>query len=145
MSGFFKFQPRSIAFVYTITYLVLAIFSILRLFVKKRTKSANIRTAGMLLILLISIIDQSLLIANPDRVLANYTDIINVILVVMYTRQIREVWMQIVRVVIATLPVFFILAAYNIVFSLVGSILFSSSASGDMSYSNIFNSMYTTF
>ena len=124
---------------------MLAIFSILRLFVKKRTKSANIRTAGMLLILLISIIDQSLLIANPDRVLANYTDIINVILVVMYTRQIREVWMQIVRVVIATLPVFFILAAYNIVFSLVGSILFSSSASGDMSYSNIFNSMYTTF
>jgi hypothetical protein len=127
------------------TYTVLGVFTVLRLFVKKRTKSANFRSAGMLLILLISIIDQSLLIANPERVLANYTDIINTILVVMYTRQIREVWMQIVKVVIATLPVFFILTAYNIVFSLVGSILFSSSPSGDMSYSNIFNSLYTTF
>ena len=57
VSEFFKFQPRSIAFVYTMTYTVLGVFTVLRLFVKKRTKSANFRSAGMLLILLISIID----------------------------------------------------------------------------------------
>ena len=97
----------------------------MRLYIKQRTRSSNIRAVGMLSLLSFALIEQILLIARPDRNINIYNNIINIIIVVLFIRQVREVWMAIGKVIFATLPVLFILLAYNLVFSIIGGIFFS--------------------
>ena len=118
-----KIEPTYISIVYLVSYFILGVFVIMRLFTKKRTRSALCRTYAILLILAISIIDQIVLITDPTKQLSALTDTINVIIVVTFVRAIREVWMQVFRVIMATLPVFFVILSYVFIFSYIGTIL----------------------
>ena len=80
----------------------------------------------MLIMILSSMIDLIWVLADGDRSASAIVNIFNVMLVLFFVRAIREVWIQFVQVVIASVPVFAIILAYLILFTIVFYILFAN-------------------
>lgn len=116
----------------------------MRLFIKKKSKGAVCRATCMLLMILSSTIDLIWVLADGDRPAAAIVNIFNVMLVLFFVRAIREVWIQFVQVVIASVPVFAIIFAYLILFTIVFYILFANNQD-DQSFATMQQSSYTVF
>ena len=129
---------------YILGYIILGTFVIMRLFIKKVTKSAIIRSAFMLTLMLAGIIDLSICIGNPLREFSPATDFINVVLILFFVRSVREVWFQIGKVVKDSIPVISIIMAFIVFCSYIGYILFAGNEDNS-SFVTVQSALYTNF
>ena len=143
-SNFVKFPPAFTTFLTLLAYCLLSIFVVMRLFIKKKTKSAIIRSSIMMLMMLISSIDLIWVFSDNNRSTTPIVNIFNVCLLLFFVRAIREVWIQFMQVVMFSVPVFVIIFAYFVIFILVGFIFFANSTASE-SFTSINESMYTVF
>ena len=91
-SNFVKFPPAFTTFLTLIAYCLLSIFVVMRLFIKKKTTSAIIRSSIMILMMLISSVDLIWVWADNKRSTTAIVNILNVCLLLFFVRAIREVW-----------------------------------------------------
>ena len=82
----------------------------------------------MLTIIVACTIDLMWVLMSSNRSSATIVSICNVILLLFFVRSIREVWIQFMQVVIASVPVFAIILAYLLLFIIVGFILYANVA-----------------
>ena len=87
------FSPEATTSIYLIAYILLSIFILMRLFIKKRTKSAIIRSLVMGALMLGSSIDLLYVLIDKDRNTTSVVNCINVVVILMFVRAIREVWL----------------------------------------------------
>jgi len=143
-SELFKFPP-TVALVLTFTaYVFLAIFVVMRLFIKKRSSSAICRSISMCAIMLFSAGDLIWVSLDKSRTVTWVVPILNVALLLFFIRAIREIWIQFTKVLIKSVPVFIIILAYFLLFVLIGFILFGQNTD-NLAFSTITSSMYTVF
>ena len=116
----------------------------MRLFIKKKSKGAVCRASCMLIMILVSTIDMIWVLAADNRSSATIVNIFNVMLILFFVRAIREVWIQFMQVVIASVPVFAIIGAYLILFTIIFYITFANDTNDD-SFVTLGNSSYTVF
>ena len=103
----------------------------MRLIIKKKGRGAVCRAVCMLVLILASTIDLLWVLIDDGRAAAPTVNIFNVILLLFFVRSIREVWIQFIQVVIASVPVFAIIFAYLLLFIIVGFILYANVASDE--------------
>ena len=89
-----KFSPAMTAGLYMAAYIFLSMFIIMRLFIKKRSRSAIVRSSFMLCLIATCIIDLILVVVDNSKSTTTLTNILNVILILLFVRAIREVWLQ---------------------------------------------------
>jgi hypothetical protein len=136
-------QPVTTHILYYLAYTILSFFIILRLFLKKRTTSSLFRAAIMLVLMLIASVD--MMSSSMDGTFENFmTVFINVTLLLFFIRSLREVWVQIFKVMMSSAALFMIIFAYIIFFSFVGYVLFANNQE-DSSFGDLFSSVYTVF
>ena len=132
------------AAMYMCAYAMLSLFIIMRLFIKKRSRSAIARASFMLFIIAVCTIDLIVVVADNTKSTTTLVNILNVLLILFFVRAIREVWLQFIQVVVKSVPVFIIIFAYFIIYILTGFILFANSEI-DESFATINESLYTVF
>ena len=91
-SNFVKFPPALSTFLTLIAYCLLSIFVVMRLFIKKKSKSAIIRSSIMIIIMLFSSVDLIWVLADSNKSTTTIVNIFNVCLLLFFIRAIREVW-----------------------------------------------------
>jgi hypothetical protein len=136
-------QPTYAGLLYMFSYAILSFFIITRLFIKTRTKSAIARTVILLSFLLAGAIDftYSSFVGSYDLETIVF---INVLFLLSYIRNLREVWIQIAKVVYGSATMFIIVLCFLIFYSLLGYALFSSNKL-DESFGDPFSALYTSF
>ena len=127
-----------------IAYILLCIFITMRLFIKKRSCSAIARSSIMFTLMFICVVDLIWVKADNNRATTPVVNILNVVLILCFVRAIREVWGQFMQVVVASVPVFVIILAYLIIFTIIGFIMFANSQESQ-DFSTIVDSLYTVF
>ena len=98
----------------------------MRLSIKKITVSVVVRSTIMLLILAISFVDLLIVELLSSRETTYFTEFINVVLILFFIRSIREVWIQIFKVLVSSIPVFIIIMAFIVVSCYAAFILFGT-------------------
>ena len=126
------------------SYFLLGIFIVMRLFIKKKSRSSVFRAVLMLIMMLVSSINLIWVEIDDQRTSTVTVNILNVVILLFFVRAIREVWLSFIHVVIASAPVFAIIFAYFILFIIVGFILFANFEQDD-SFATLNDSMYTVF
>ena len=116
----------------------------MRLSIKKITISVVVRSTIMLLVLSISFVDLLVVESLQSRQTTYFTEFINVVLILFFIRSIREVWIQIIKVLIASTPVLIICMAFIVVSCYAAFILFGSNSEDD-SFEDLPSSLYTVF
>jgi len=91
-SNMVKFSPQLTTSLTLISYIFLSCFVVMRLFIKKRTKSAVIRSVVMCALMLCSAVDLIWILIDNDRSTTALVNIFNVLLILFFVRAIREVW-----------------------------------------------------
>ena len=109
-----------------LAYLLLSVFIIMRLFIKKKSRGAVCRAVCMLTMILTCMIELIWVWVDDGRSTVAIVNIFNVLLILFFVRAIREVWVQFVQVVIASVPVFAIIFAYLILFTIIFYIQFAN-------------------
>ena len=112
-------------------YCVLATFIIMRLSIKKITTSVVVRSTIMLMIISVSFVDLLIVELLTSRPTTYITEFINVCILLFFIRAIREVWIQIIKVLISSVPVFVIIIAFIVVSCYAAYILFGSNGNDD--------------
>lgn len=125
-SNLMKLPPVLTTFLTLLAYALLSIFIVMRLFIKKRSNSAIIRSVGMGALMLISAIDLIWVFADDHKSTTWVVNIFNVFLILFFIRAIREIWIQFSIVMIKSVPVFIIMLSYFILFVIIGFILFAN-------------------
>ena len=143
-SDIYKLPPWLNRGLYMLSYCILAAFIIMRLSIKKITTSVVVRSTVMLLVLSISFVDLLIVEALATRETTFFTEFINVLIILFFIRAIREVWIQIIKVLIASFPVLIICMAFIVVSCYAAYILFGSNPEND-SFENLPSSLYTVF
>jgi len=87
-----KFSPGFTTSLTLISYIFLATFVVMRLFIKKRTKSAVIRSVLMGALMLCCSVDLIWILVDQHRSTTPLVNIFNVMLILFFVRAIREVW-----------------------------------------------------
>lgn len=116
----------------------------MRLFIKKRTTSAIVRTILMCSLMLVCIFDLLWMGISDSKSTTSIVDIFNVFLILFFVRAIREVWIQFIQVLAVSVPIFAIIMAYFIIYTLIGFIMFANHGE-DSSFSDLITSLYTVF
>ena len=127
-----------------LAYAMLSTFIVMRLVIKKRSKSALVRSIAMLTLILVASGDLLWVMCSPYRSTTVVVQVFNVVLILFFVRAIREVWIQFLQVVVKSVPVFAIIFAYFILYILTGFIFFANSELSE-DFSTINNAMYTVF
>lgn len=125
-------------------YVLLSIFIILRLLIKKRDRGAITRTTLMFICILLNMSDLIWVFLDSSRKTSWLVPIFNCALIVLFIRAIREVWIQFSQVLIKSLPVFIIILAYFLLFVIIGFIMFGQNDE-NKAFATITSSMYTVF
>lgn len=89
-----KLQPATTTALTILAYILLSIFIIMRLFIKKKGRGAVCRAVTMLGFILFSTIDLIWVLVSEDRASTAIVNIFNVMLLLFFVRAIREVWIQ---------------------------------------------------
>ena len=139
-----KIPPAMTNFLMITAYILLSIFIIMRLFIKKRSRSAICRSGCMLILMLISTIEIIWVAVSSHRSTAAIVNVFNVFLLLFFVRAIREVWLQFMQVLGASVPIFAIIMAYFVIYIIVGFIFFANSQASD-SFITINEATYTVF
>ena len=103
-----------------------------------------VRSTVMLLVLTIGLVDLLVvhsLVSRTDTYLTGY---VNVFVLLYFIRAIREVWIQIFKVLVLSFPIKIIIETFLIVSCYAAYILFGSNQS-DKSFDNLSTSLYTVF
>lgn len=143
-SELIKLQPSTTTALTIVAYILLSVFIVMRLVIKKKSKGAICRAVCMLTIIVACTIDLMWVLMSSNRSSATIVSICNVILLLFFVRSIREVWIQFMQVVIASVPVFAIILAYLLLFIIVGFILYANVAT-DQSFITLNTASYTVF
>ena len=98
----------------------------MRLYIKKLSRSAVVRSCIMFAIILIAVGDMFWVLLDRDRATSWLVPILNVALLIFFIRSIREVWIQFSQVMVSSVPVFIIILAYFVLFVIVGFIFFAN-------------------
>lgn len=124
-------------------YLILSFFIVVRLFVKKRTKSSIARTVFLITMMLVGVADFAYHAINgkSDQDVIVF---VNILFLLAFIRNLREVWIQIAKVVLGSLSMFIIVFCFLLLFSLLGYALFSNNKLDD-SFADPFSSLYSVF
>ena len=101
-----KLPPKVSRLMYMLAYCILASFVIMRLSIKKITTSVVVRSTVMLFVLSFSFIDLLIVQSLESRTDTYFTGFINVVVILFFIRSIREVWIQIFKVLVASFAVF---------------------------------------
>ena len=125
-SNVFKLPTWLTSFLTVLAYILLSVFIIMRLFIKKKSRGAVCRAVCMLTMILTCTIDLVWVWLDDNRSTVALVNIFNVLLILFFVRAIREVWVQFVQVVIASVPVFAIIFAYLILFTIIFYIQFAN-------------------
>ena len=141
-SNIYKLPPWITRGLYMFSYCILAAFIIMRLSIKKITISVVVRSTIMLLVLSISFVDLLVVESLQSRQTTYFTEFINVVLILFFIRSIREVWIQIIKVLIASTPVLIICMAFIVVSCYAAFILFGSNSEDD-SFEDLPSSLYS--
>ena len=120
-----KLLPQAQAFFDATSYGLLLYFTAIRLCLKKPTKTAKLRCAGIASILIYLIIVNILTIAIGTQ-RATVQQIFSFLILMFFIRSLRESWKRIFLVVWASLAIMVIILAYLLFFSLIGYTLFSN-------------------
>lgn len=143
-SNMLKLTPGMTTFLTILAYILLSIFIVMRLFIKKRSRSAKCRSSCMIGLMLVSIIEMVWVLLDSHRSTTTIVNIFNVMILLFFVRAIREVWLQFMQVLGASVPIFMIIIAYFLIYIIVGFIFFANSEAAD-SFQTINESMYTVF
>ena len=127
-----------------ISYFILASFIVMRLSIKKITTKVAVRSTVMLLVLTIGLVDLLVVHAFESRTETYLTGFINVFVLLFFIRSIREVWIQIFKVLLLSIPIKIIIETFLIISCYAAYILFGSDQS-DKSFDNLSTSLYTVF
>lgn len=130
-SDIYKLPPWITRGLYMFAYCVLATFIIMRLSIKKITTSVVVRSTIMLMIISVSFVDLLIVELLTSRPTTYITEFINVCILLFFIRAIREVWIQIIKVLISSVPVFVIIIAFIVVSCYAAYILFGSNGNDD--------------
>ena len=126
-------------------YSLLLYFTILRLFLKKPTKTAKLRCA------VISMMLCYLITANIMTILTDYSrdvtqQLTSFFIILFYVRNMRESWKQIIMVVYNSMAILFIIVSYLTFFALLGYTIFSSvNYDDDDFFPNVPKSLYNQY
>lgn len=104
-------------------YFILLYFTIIRLFLKKATKTAMIRTAVMSSLLIFMIISSILVIAIHIRI-TFWHKLTSFLIIMFFIRSLRESWKRIFLVVWSSQTIMVVIIAYILYFGLLGFALF---------------------
>lgn len=143
-SNVFKLPTWLTSMLTVLAYILLSVFIIMRLFIKKKSRGAVCRAVCMLTMILTCTIDLVWVWLDDNRSTVALVNIFNVLLILFFVRAIREVWVQFVQVVIASVPVFAIIFAYLILFTIIFYIQFANNTE-DQSFRTLNTSIYTVF
>jgi len=141
-----KLMPKAQAFSDVISFSILLYFTIIRVFLKKATKTAKIRTifiSGVLLYLITLNIQEIFFHGSKSRM----QPVLAFFILFFFIRILREQWKQIFMVVFDSMQIMIIIVAYVVFFSLIGFIMFSSSNQryNSVYFDNIPKSLFNTY
>lgn len=126
-----------------ISYAILTFFIISRLYIKKRTNSAIART-----VILLTIILAALIVFIFQKHLGQYEldtiMFLNIVFLFSFIRNLREVWIEIAKVIYGSLTIFVIVLCFLLFYSLLGYTLFSANQLSD-SFADPFPALYSAF
>ena len=88
----FKFPPNVAVGLTLTAYGLLMIFIVMRLFIKKRSRSALCRSGAMITLMLICTGDMIWVLCDDARTSSWLVPIFNVALILLFIRSIREIW-----------------------------------------------------
>jgi len=143
-SQFPKFPPEVSTSLNLLAYSLLCIFIIMRLYIKKLSMSAVVRSCIMFVIMLLAVADMFWVLLDDKRTTSWLVPIMNVSLLIFFVRTIREVWIQFSQVMVSSVPVFVIILAYFVIFVIVGFIFFANNEQ-NLAFSTINEAMYSVF
>ena len=106
------------------SFLILGVFVVIRLFVKKVNRTSIIRSAIMLLLLFLAFMDLILGMAGVWKPTI-ITRTMSVIFLFVFVRQIRVTFGEIARVFWKTMPIFLMIGAIIIFYTYLGFVLYS--------------------
>ena len=127
----FKFPKQVGNGLTVIAYMLLSIFIVMRLFIKKIDGDAICRSTTMIIMMLASTIDIIWVAFDRHRSTSWIVPIFNVAIILFFVRSIREVWIQFSKVLVKSVPVFIIIIAYFLLFIIIGFIMFGQNDSSD--------------
>ena len=127
----FKFPKQVGNGLTVIAYMLLSIFIVMRLFIKKIDGDAICRSTTMIIMMLASTIDIIWVAFDRHRSTSWIVTIFNVAIILFFVRSIREVWIQFSKVLVKSVPVFIIIIAYFLLFIIIGFIMFGQNDSSD--------------
>ena len=139
-----KFGANATTGLLLVAYALLSMFIVMRLFIKKRTRSTNFRSLLMITLIVACSVELIWILVDDHRSQTTIVSIFNVLLILFFVRSIREVWLQFMQVVVASVPVFAIILAYFIIFTIIGFIMFANNET-DNSFNTIMDSAMTVF
>jgi hypothetical protein len=128
---------------YMFSYVVFGTFVIMRLFYKKRTGQAMLRTGFMSLLLLVGLVDLMLVLSNKTDS-ADLARMINVFFIMIFIRSLRETWGKIFNVCGRSLPLWMIILTFMLFFVFMGFILFSQNEESS-DFDSLLNSWFNIF
>ena len=105
--------------------MTLQYFTILRLFLKKVTKTARIRSLAISIQLIFLIISNILVIANGHKLGFMYI-VISFLVLMFFIRSLRESWKRIALVIYDSTTILLVIVSYIIYFSLIGFAFFNN-------------------
>ena len=125
-----KLEPETEAVLDSISFLILLFFTLIRLFLKRATKTAIIRSGVISLTLLVLVIENMFTVFRgyPRHTLHA---VLSFLILIVFIRSLRDSWKRIILVVADSLAIMIIILSYITFFALLGFTLFSNELYND--------------
>lgn len=120
-----KLEPKTMAIMNSIAFAILIFFTLIRLFLKRTTKTAIVRSGIISLTLLVLLIE-NVLIIHYDYTRHFIHELLSFLILIVFIRSLRESWKRIILVVMDSMAIMVIIAAYLTFYSLLGFTLFAN-------------------
>ena len=117
--------PVSEAVLMIVSYLILFYFNLIRLFIKKATKTAKIRTVSISVLLIFLILSNLFVIAIGYK-LNFWHEFVSFLVLMFFIRSLRESWKRIALVIYDSTTILLVILAYIIYFSLLANAFFNN-------------------
>lgn len=120
-----KLDPKTEAIYDSVSFVILLFFTIIRLFLKRATKTAIIRSGVISLTLIILLVENIFTITQeyPRHIMH---EVLSFLILIAFIRSLRESWKRIMLVIWDSLSIMIIILSYITFFSLLGFTLFSN-------------------
>mmetsp|Transcript_2851 Transcript_2851/g.4442 ORF Transcript_2851/g.4442 Transcript_2851/m.4442 type:complete len:145 (-) Transcript_2851:81-515(-) len=129
-SRIIKLEPVTQAYLDMVMYSILLYFTIIRMFIKKVTKTALIRTCVISFLLAYLIICNFMIILSGAERGATQ-QVVSFLILMFFIRSLRESWKRISFVVMDSVAIMVIIISYILFTSLLGFTLFNDTAYND--------------